>query len=409
MNSKKIPDRYLSGFLSEIKEIRKNKSNSIKDFSPTELDFGQIKILLPRYFGLCFGVENAIDIAYRTLKENPNKKIYLLSEMIHNPSVNADLKALGIEFIMDSHGKQLLDWEEISSEDIVIIPAFGTTLETERILKNKGLEINRNNTTCPFVTKVWKRASQLGFNNATVVIHGKHYHEETKATFSHSKKSAPSIVVRNIEEAEQLCKIILNEIPENNFYKIFEGKFSEGFDVKRDLKKIGVVNQTTMLAEETTLIADMLKSAMEKKYGLENLDRHFCDTKDTLCYATNNNQSSTKELLKKEADLAIVVGGFNSSNTSHLVELLETKFPVYFISSEKDILNSNEIKHYSITQNKIIITKKFFPKKENLKIILTSGASCPDIFLEEVLNKILSFFEVTKKTEEILEQIKSEN
>lgn len=388
-----IPVHYRSQIISKIKAERKLEDPRKQDFSPTEINFGKIKFLIARHFGFCYGVENAIEIAYKTLKENPDKRIFLLSEMIHNPHVNEDLKSHGISFIMDNYGNQFVDWKEITSEDIVIIPAFGTTLEIENLLKQKGIDTIKYNTTCPFVEKVWNRAAQIGKDNYTIIIHGKAQHEETKATFSHASENSPSLIVRDIEEAKILSKIILEEIEQEEFYLLFDQKFSKGFDVKKDLQKIGVVNQTTMLATETQAIADLLKETMIKKFGEENLKEHFADTRDTLCYATNDNQSAAIALTKENADLAFVIGGYNSSNTSHLVELLEEKFPTYFISDASKIISKDEILHYDFHNHVELKTKDYFPTKEDIVIAITSGASCPDAIVDEVINKLRSFFE----------------
>ena len=399
-----IPNIYRSSFITRIKNARKDLDPRKKDFTPTLLDFGPVRFYLARHFGFCYGVENAIEIAYKTIEENPDKRIYLLSEMIHNPGVNIDLQKLGVKFLMDTSGKQLIDWNQLSKDDIVIIPAFGTTLEIEKKLNEIGINPYRYNTTCPFVEKVWNRSEQLGIESYTVVIHGKHTHEETRATFSHSKTNAASMIVRDIEEAKLLASFISKEKPEEEFYKIFAGKFSDGFDVERDLQKVGVVNQTTMLATETQAIADLLKDTMIKKYGAENIKNHFADTRDTLCYATNDNQEATYGLLKEKADFAIVVGGYNSSNTSHIVELCEEKLPTYFISSEEKILSDKSISHFDFHTHKEIETENFLPKKEIVDIILTSGASCPDAVVEAVLRKILSFFPTAKNVDEVIDR-----
>lgn len=400
-----IPVYYKSSIIQKIKEIRKERDHYKKDFTPTLLEFGNIDIILARHFGFCFGVENAIEIAYRTIEENPNKKIYLLSEMIHNQGVNADLIANGIEFILDSFGNQIIDWDEITSNDIVIVPAFGTTLETEEILRKRNIDTLKYNTTCPFVEKVWKKSNALGKEDYTVIIHGKANHEETKATFSHAKSGTPSAIVRDIKETKLLSKIILGEIDKKEFYKLFEGKFSEGFDVEKDLVKVGVVNQTTMLASETQEIADCLKDTMIKKYGNEKINNHFADTRDTLCYATNDNQQATLKLLKEEADLAVVVGGYNSSNTSHIVELLESKFNTYFISDETKLISKYKIQHFNKNLKAEKISENYLPENENLKIIITSGASCPDSVVESVMLKLLSFYNNKVLIEEAIQKL----
>ncbi|MCK5456981.1 MAG: 4-hydroxy-3-methylbut-2-enyl diphosphate reductase, partial [Melioribacteraceae bacterium] len=322
-----IPDKYKSSIIAQIKEQRKLDDPRKKDFSPAEIDLGPIRFLIARHFGFCYGVENAIEIAYKAIEENAGKRIFLLSEMIHNPSVNEDLQARGVKFLQDTSGSILVDWKELTPDDIVIIPAFGTTVEIENKLNKIGINPYRYNTTCPFVEKVWNKSNELGENDFTVIIHGKAEHEETRATFSHSKSNSLSLIIRDLNEATILANIILGDIPSEEFYKTFKDRFSPNFDVEKDLEKIGVVNQTTMLASETEAIANYLKGTMIVKYGLENIDDHFADTRDTLCYATNDNQKATYGLMEEKADLAIVVGGYNSSNTSHIVELLEGKFP----------------------------------------------------------------------------------
>ena len=400
-----IPVQYKSSIISLIKEKRKIEDPRKKDYTPTQLDFGPVKFNIARHFGFCYGVENAIEIAYKTLEDNPDKKIYLLSEMIHNPIVNQDLVEHGIRFIADTQGNSLINWNEITSDDIVIIPAFGTTINNERILKEKGIDTVKFNTTCPFVEKVWNRAEALGIQGYTIIIHGKHKHEETRATFSHSNKSAASVIVRNIDEAEILQSIILGETGATEFYKIFDGKYSEGFDVEKDLSRVGIVNQTTMLASETQEIADLFRETMIEKFGEETLKYHFADTRDTLCYATNDNQQATYGLLEQNADIAIIVGGYKSSNTSHIVELLEQKFPSYFISDETKLISENKIEHFDLTLRQEKITENYLPQKDKVKIILTSGASCPDAIVDKVLQRLLTFFPDSKSLNSVYRSI----
>jgi len=322
--------------------------------------------------------------------------------MIHNQEVNQDLESRGIKFIMDTDGSQFIPWSAIDKDDVVIIPAFGTTLEIEHLLLDKGIEVQKYNTTCPFVEKVWNRSAKLGQDQYTIIIHGKPKHEETKATFSHSTSNGATVIVRDIEEARQLGKYLTGAKSAQEFYSEFAGKFSEGFDPNIHLKRVGVVNQTTMLASETQGIADYFKQAMVDKYGSENLKDHFADTRDTLCYATNDNQDSTYQLLESNADLAIVVGGYNSSNTSHIVELCERKFPTFFINSEIEIKSANEIHHFNYHQKEKLITHDFLPDKHPLKIVLTSGASCPDTLVDRVLIKLMSYFPEAKSLDEAL-------
>jgi len=303
---------------------------------------------------------------------------------------------------MDPHGKMFIEWSELTKDDIIIIPAFGTTLEIEQRLIDMDINVARYNTTCPFVERVWQKSSKLGSEDHTIIIHGKHMHEETKATFSHAVKNAPSIIIRDLKEAEKLGNVILGEVDPSEFYTEFENRISKGFDPKKDLIKVGVVNQTTMLAVETQEISDYIRNIYIKKYGKENVKNHFADTRDTLCYATNDNQEATKGLLEHEADFAIVVGGYNSSNTSHIVHLLEQKFPTYFINTEKEIESKDRIWHFNYEAQERILTNSFLPKKDKLTIVLTSGASCPDSQVEKVIDRILSFFDNTSTKEDVL-------
>ena len=400
-----IPNQYRSSIIGRIKEHRQATDPKKKDFSPTVLDFGSVKFHIARHFGFCFGVENAIEICYKALDENPGKRIFLLSQMIHNPDVNENLLSRGIQFVMDTSGKQLIPWDEIHSKDIIVIPAFGTTLEILDVLREKGLETKKYDTTCPFVTRVWKRSDQLGKENYSIIIHGKYTHEETRATFSYSKQNAPALVIKDMKEAIVLSEFILGERALSEFKKTFGGKYSEDFDPYKHLENIGVINQTTMLATETQGISTFLKGVMEKKYGVENSKTHMANTRDTLCYATNENQDATYELLTTQADLAIVIGGYNSSNTSHLVELCEEKLPTYFIKNATEISESGHITHFDFNKNTLQSSQSFLPEKDVVNILITSGASCPDTTVEGVLEKLLSFFPNSKATEKVLEEL----
>ena len=376
-----------------------------KDFTPTLLDYGPLKIYLARHFGFCYGVENAIEIAFRTIEENPGKRIFLLSEMIHNPQVNADLLAKGVQFLQDTYGKQVIPFEKLTKDDVVIIPAFGTTLDIEKQLTNIGIETYKYNTTCPFVEKVWNRSDQIAKKNYTVVVHGKPTHEETRATFSHASANTPTIIVNDINEAKLLGKYITGEKNAESFNHDFKGKFSGAFDVNKDLQRIGVVNQTTMLASDTQEIADYLKQVMATTWKLDdkNIEERFADTRDTLCYATNDNQAAVYGLLQQKADLAIVVGGYNSSNTTHLVELCEAKLPTYFINSEEKILNAASILHYDIHSKSELFTENFLTDKKPVTILMTSGASCPDAMVEGIINRLKDIFEVESSNEVLFE------
>ncbi len=389
-----IPNIYRSNLISKIKEQRKAADKLKKDFTPTLLDMGPIHIYLARHFGFCYGVENAIEIAFNTIDQNPGKKIYLLSEMIHNPQVNADLIARGVSFLQDTYGKQIIPFDQINADDVVIIPAFGTTLEIEKLLLQKGIAIEKYNTTCPFVEKVWNRSEQIAQKGYSVVVHGKPKHEETRATFSHASANTPTVIVNDMKDTIELAKYITGEKPAELFYSEFKGNYSEGFNIETDLQKIGVVNQTTQLATDTQAISDYLKNIIQEHFQLNNttISERFADTRDTLCYATNDNQSAVTGMLETPADLAIVVGGHNSSNSSHLVELCEAKLPTYFIDAPDKIIDQNSIIHCNWQTKALTQINQFLPTKTPLRILMTSGASCPDAVVEEVIQKLASFY-----------------
>jgi 4-hydroxy-3-methylbut-2-en-1-yl diphosphate reductase len=401
-----VPVIYRSPLITAIKNRRKTDDKLKKDYTPSLLDFGDVQIYLARHFGFCFGVENAIEISFRTIEENPDKKIYLLSEMIHNPQVNDDLRSRGVEFLMDTKGNQQIPFEQLSPGDIVIVPAFGTTLQIQQKLLESGVEIEQYNTTCPFVEKVWNRAQAIAKNNYTVIVHGKPQHEETRATFSHSAVHSPTVVVKDMKEAIKLGTYISGANDPEKFYSDFAGQYSEGFKIESHLQRIGVVNQTTMLASDTQAIAEFLKETMIKKYELAdaNIAERFADTRDTLCYATNDNQGAVYALLDTPADLAIVLGGYNSSNTSHLVELCEVKLPTYFIGSEKEIISSKEIRHFKMHEKQEVTSLSYLPEKKPVKILITSGASCPDALVEGVIRKITGFFNCNKTIEDVTKE-----
>lgn len=406
MKTFNVPIIYRSPLINAIKNRRRVQDKMKKDYSPTLLDFGPLRIYLARHFGFCYGVENAIEISFRTIEENPGKRIYLLSEMIHNPQVNADLLDRGVTFLQDTQGRQVVPFEELTPDDIVIIPAFGTTLEIEKQLKAIGLTTEKYNTTCPFVEKVWNRSDQIAARGYSIVIHGKPRHEETRATFSHASSNAPSVIVNDMTEAINLSRYITSEKAPREFYIEFAGRYSPGFDPEKDLQRIGVVNQTTQLASDTQAISDFLRSTIMQHFGLSetNVSERFADTRDTLCYATNDNQSAAVGMLEVEADLAIVVGGYNSSNTTHLVELCEENLPTYFVQSEEKILSRSDILHYNFHTKQEVLTSGFLPVQRPVKILLTSGASCPDAIVEVVIRKLAGFFQSEEKIEELTQQ-----
>lgn len=398
-----IPDIYQSPIIRKVKEANKVMDPTKKDLDPSVLDFGPVRFYIPRHFGFCYGVENAIDIAYKTIESYPEKNIYLLSEMIHNPTVNEDLQKRGVKFLFETDGTELIPIESLNEDDIVIVPAFGTTIKIQKKLKKQGINPYEYNTTCPFVEKVWRRGKQLGKKGYSLVIHGKHRHEETRATFSHSANHSECVVLLNPDEAQILADIMTGDRPESDFEKYFGHKSTDGFDPQEHLKQFGVINQTTMLATETEEVMQILKKAAVKKYGATDILNHFADTSDTLCYATNENQSATLALAESDADLAIVVGGYNSSNTMHLVEILEETLPTYHVRDAEEVESENKIRHFNQWEKEIKETTNWLSKDDApVTIAITSGASCPDVLVDEVLLKILNYFEDTKIVEDVI-------
>ena len=403
MKQFEIPAFYRSPIISKVKARRKLDDPRKQDFSPTRLQFSKVEFIIARHFGFCYGVENAIEKSYKAIQEHPDKRIFLLSQMIHNPDVNEDLLAQGITFLQTPAGEQLIPFSELTSNDIVIIPAFGTTVAIAEEIRATGANIDSYNTTCPFVEKVWNRSQKLGETDHTIIIHGKHDHEETRATFSHSNQTAASLVIKDMIEAEFLGEVMMGKKTEDEFYSYFDGKYSPGFSPALHLNKIGVVNQTTMLASETQQITDYLRGVLIQKYGAAAIKTHMADTRDTLCYATNDNQSSTYALAETSPDLAIVVGGYNSSNTTHLVEILEKSIPTFFIKGADELLNNYKVRSFNI-HNKTIEEQPFLPNNYPLKIAITSGASCPDAIVDRVMMKILDLVEEPCTIEEAMQR-----
>ena len=392
----RVPNHYAGPIIQKVKDFR--LANGKRSLSPTLLEICQLQVLIPRHFGFCFGVERAIHMAFSTLEKNPEHRTFLVSEIIHNPLVNNELKERGIEFIYDAEGRRQVSADELSDDDIALIPAFGTTLQIEDSLKQSGIDTSTKDyresydTTCPFVSKVWKRGEELGREGYTIIIHGKYKHEETQATHSHTKEHTKTLVVLDEAEAKKVAAYITGEMALADFERQFAGMASEHFDPERDLKRVAVVNQTTMLADETKQVTETLREAMRQRYGEENLDYHCADTNDTLCYATNQNQNATRALLRSSADLALIVGGYNSSNTAHLVEICSEIMPSFLIANSDEILSQHGIRHFDIHAKQMAESQDWLPGELPVRLIITSGASCPDILMNQVLQKVAGFY-----------------
>ena len=403
-----VPDFYRSEVVSRVKAARRDADPRKKDLAPSVLDFGALRVRLARHFGFCFGVENAIEIAYKALDEHPDKaaagRVFLLSEMIHNPHVNEDLQARGVRFLRTTTGEQLIPFSELAADDLVIIPAFGAPTDVMDELARRGIDPTTYDTTCPFVVRVWKKSATVGEKGHTIVVHGKRSHEETKATISRAKQSAPVIVVRDMAEAEDLAAVIAGEQGDDFLQARFHDRTTAGFSVA-DLERIGVVNQTTMLATETAEIAERLRQAIIERDGD---DRNVADTSDTLCYATKENQDATLSLIASVEDaratIALVVGGYNSSNTSHLVELCEEAgLPTYFVRDADELVSPQEIHHFDWRVKENRVSRDWLPlDRQPVDVLLTAGASCPDALLDDVIRRLLEWFPEARSVDDAI-------
>lgn len=408
---------YQSALCRAIKEARRTREKTSGE--PSLIDFGAVSYVIPSHFGFCLGVQNAIERAYETVATNPGRRVFMLSELIHNPFVNEDLLSRGLRYLQTDKGLPLcVDgkhaisksdpsalWNQLSSEDIVIIPAFGATNEDKARLVRKGIPIRENDATCMLVEKVWKAARRYAEEGFTIIIHGKSEHEETKATFSNSSSYGPALMIRNMDHARRLAEVIEAEPSQkiSLFESTFAGLYSDGFDPIKDLEKISVVNQTTLLRNETLKIIDFLREVIVRKYGENHVANHLWSTGkgDTLCYATQVNQDALQKAVAHSIDVALVVGGKNSSNTYQLYRVCEQRFGknAHYIQSEQNIVSLEKIRHYrfpydlSSQATRTEEDRAFLSERlEKPRILLTGGASCPDGVIQQVIHRINSFF-----------------
>jgi 4-hydroxy-3-methylbut-2-enyl diphosphate reductase len=348
------------------------------------LSAGGMTIKLAKEFGFCYGVERAIDLAYAARKAYPDRRIFLLGEIIHNPEVNDQIRRMGIETIGGRPSDEEI--ERLTPEDLVIIPAFGTEVSTRKKLESKGsLFVD---TTCGDVMSVWKRVRQYSRESVTSIIHGKAWHEETMATSSQARASGTGhyLVVFTLAETDYVCDYIINGGNKAEFLAKFKGAYSEGFDPDLHLGAVGVANQTTMLRGETEDVQRRLKAAMIQKYGEAELDRHFRFF-DTICGATQDRQDALQKLLRTRLDLLLVIGGYNSSNTSHLAEMGEAQLPTYFIKNAAKMESDSLIRHYDQHQHEEVVTHGWLPGGD-LTIGITAGASCPNNLIEDAIRRL---------------------
>jgi 4-hydroxy-3-methylbut-2-enyl diphosphate reductase len=408
---------YQSKLCEAIKALARTNERSAS--TPSTLDFGAVRYVIPSHFGFCLGVKNAIERAYESLAENPGRRVFMLSELIHNPFVNEDLLRRGLRYLQtdkgvpftvsgrptDAQKSEPLLWDSLTTDDVVIIPAFGATDEDKKRLIRKGIRVAQYDATCMLVEKVWKAARAFGREGFTVVIHGKSEHEETKATFSNTRRYAPAIIIRTLDEAHLLGDYIAAPSPERRamILERFAGKTTPGFDPALHLDRIAVVNQTTLLMNETASIIDYFKAVFAAKYGEAEGLKHVggAGKKDTLCYATQVNQDALARALAEPLDVAFVVGGKNSSNTYQLYRVCEQKLGerAFFIQSEASIRSRCEIEHYVFPAaghgkgghtevHPLWREDDLTPKR----VLITGGASCPDGLVQQVITRINACF-----------------
>ena len=353
-----------------IQEIRNNNY---------QITRGDVTIRLAEAFGFCWGVERAVAMAYETRQHFPQEQIWITNEIIHNPSVNQRLREMEVKFIPVTAGKK--DFGPIASGDVVILPAFGASVSEMQILNDKNCTIV--DTTCPWVSKVWNSVEKHKKKAHTSIIHGKYKHEETVAT---SSFAGTYLVVLNLDEAEYVANYILNGGDGEEFLAKFKNAHSQGFDPDRDLEKLGVANQTTMLKSETEAIAKLFERTIIKKYGPTKVNDYFMSF-NTICDATQERQDAMLDLVAEELSLMIVIGGFNSSNTTHLQEIaIERNIPSYHIDSVDRIKDGNLLAHKPLGKD-IETTSNWLPEGK-ITVGVTSGASTPDKIVANVIEKI---------------------
>ncbi len=366
-------------------EFQSSLINKIKA-SDSQYTDRNTTIKLAKEYGFCYGVDRSIDYAYQTVKKFPDRKIYLTGEIIHNPFVNKRLIDMGVHFLSGQYnqGKTLAD---IKQEDVVILPAFGVSVSSIEELKQIGCILV--DTTCGSVLNVWKYVKRFSKDGYTALIHGKYYHEETIATASQTNVSDEGkyIVVKNFLETERVCDYIRNKGDKKTFLNYFRKAISPGFDPDQDLIKIGVANQTTMLANESLKVAQMVKEAMVDHYGADTIDDHF-HSFDTICSATQERQDAIIELLDSGVDLTLVIGGYNSSNTNNLTNIAVRYGPAFHIEDASTLLDREHIRHKTPDSQEIETTTGWLPQGK-LTIGITAGASTPDSKIEEVIIRVL--------------------
>jgi 4-hydroxy-3-methylbut-2-en-1-yl diphosphate reductase len=348
------------------------------------LSVDETTVRLAKQFGFCYGVERAIDLAYAARKVFKDRRLFIVGEIIHNPEVNEQISSLGIKNLMGKDKQAEIS--DLQPEDVVIVPAFGTELSTLQQIKERGCQIV--DTTCGDVMSVWKRVRKYASESATSIIHGKAEHEETKATSSRALGDGKGhyLVVLTLADTDYVCEYIRHGGDKPAFLEKFRGAYSPGFDPDVHLQTVGVANQTTMLRGETEEVQRRIRQAIVDRDGPELAANNFRFF-DTICGATQERQDALRELFNIKMDLLLVVGGYNSSNTSHLAEMGEEKLPTYFVLNASRLLSRDEIKHYNLHEKREVIAKNWLPRGP-IVVGITAGASCPNNLIEETLIRL---------------------
>ena len=345
------------------------------------------EIVLAKEFGFCYGVDRAIEYTYQTLRKFPGKRVFLTGEIIHNPFANNRMLEMGVKFLSGKYNRgESLD--DVGRDDIVVLPAFGVdTALLDNIRAKKCVMVD---TTCGSVLNVWKHVERFSRDGYTAVVHGKYYHEETIATVSQTtiEGNGKYIVVRNLQETDIVCDYIRNGGDRQAFLNKFEKAVSPGFDPDTDLQKIGVANQTTMLANESIEVGNRVKKALLDRYGEEKIAEHF-RAFDTICSATQERQDALLELLESGPDLTIVIGGFNSSNTCNLTNIAVQYGPAYHIEDAADLIDEKTIRHKPAGSNEEAVADNWLPSGK-LRIAVTAGASTPNTKIGEVIERLFT-------------------
>jgi 4-hydroxy-3-methylbut-2-enyl diphosphate reductase len=352
-----------------------------------QISRGGLTLRLAKEFGFCYGVERAVDIAYQTRHRYPDKRIFITNEIIHNASVNERLRDMGFIFLSGNYNRGET-YADIQREDVVILPAFGAPVKEIDILKEKNCILV--DTTCGAVVNVWKNVEKYAKDKFTSLIHGKYNHEETIATSS--RAGGRYLIVRDLDEADFACEYILGKGNREEFMQKFSKATSPGFDPDKDIQLLGVANQTTMLSAESMEIAARFRGAFVKKYGEEDTKQRF-RMQDTICSATQDRQDAVNEMMREKPDVMIVIGGYNSSNTTHLAEIpLHNQVPAFHIDDAACMISRSQIRHLPVGTHTEVISENWFPSKRPLVIGVTAGASTPNNKIGDTVVRLLELY-----------------